>query len=174
MESWLGWNVCPLRRQSNTWPPPRPSLDARSASWEEECVLSANGGTGCLGEAECASGWDVLGLCVRVSSWASLSGSCLGPSDNYSENLSQCFLRTGEKHHPGNVCGIIDSRMDSQSCATGGEEMSLLLAKDQGQTGPIVKCSSPCEHGLECGVKGCRSEFFKMKRTLQLEKVIPA
>lgn len=54
--------------KSNTWPSPSPSMDARSASWEEECVLSANRGTDCLGETECVSGWDVLGLRVRVSS----------------------------------------------------------------------------------------------------------
>ena len=51
--------------------------------------------------------------------------------------------------------------------------MSSLLAKDQGHTGPIVKCSSPCEHGIESGIKGCISEFFKTRRALQKEKVLP-
>lgn len=62
--------------------------------------------------------------------------------------------------------------MDSQNCATRGDEMSSLLAKDQGHTGPIVKCSSPCEHGIESSIKGRRSEFCKMRGALQMEKVL--
>lgn len=56
---------------------------------------------------------DVLGLCVRVSSWANLSGSCLGPSDNYRESPLQYSWRTGENHNPWSVPAIIESRMNS-------------------------------------------------------------
>lgn len=66
--AWIERALALYQGKSNTWPPPSPSLDARSASWEEECVPSANRGTDCLGETECVSGWDVLGLHVRVSS----------------------------------------------------------------------------------------------------------
>lgn len=158
------WMECALSQGwSNTWPPPSPSLHALSASWEEECVPSANRGADCLGETECVSGRDVPGLCVRVSSWTSLSGSCLGPSDNYSEKPFQCFLRTREKHHPWSVCGIIDSRMDSQSCGSGGDEMSSLLAKDQGHPGPIMKCSSPRECWTECGIRSAELSSSRLK-----------
>lgn len=83
---------------------------------------------------------DVLGLHVRVSSWANLSGSCLGPSDNYSESPFQHFLRTREKYNPWSISGVTDSRMDSHCSVTRGAKISSLFAQEQLHFWPVVKC----------------------------------
>ena len=90
---------------------------------------------------------DVLGLCVRVSSWANLGGSCLGPSDNYSERPFQHFVSTGGKRSPEVHLELQTAWRIPRALPPEGLECfqcSLKIKVVSGQLGSAMPVSAPC------------------------------